>query len=157
MPRRSHTGGSMKWSLVQQAVHKPCASAAGRGKRCTKAASGSGAAPFPRPPQDRSPSRSLLPSLARTRRGMEIGCKFDYLSAVSETAPRVFDPALARRRLVRAKVEPSLFLAHAVAEEVAHRSDLIRREFAVTLVHGLGREQTARKLDPARHPRIITA
>ena len=36
---------------------------------------------------------------------------------MSETAPRLFDPVLARRNLTRAQAEPSLFLAGAVADE----------------------------------------
>src|SRR5437016_4755660 len=67
------------------------------------------------------------------------------------------DRALARRNLTRAQAEPSLFLAGAVADEVGHRMSLIRRDFAATLVHGLGSQEAALKLDPSRHRRIIAA
>src|SRR5439155_13645158 len=59
--------------------------------------------------------------------------------------------------LARAQAEPSLFLAGAIADEIGHRMNLIRRDFAVTLVHGLGSQQTIRELDPSRHRRTITA
>ena len=55
---------------------------------------------------------------------------------MTEAAPRLFDPARARRNLGRAKAEPSLFLADAVADEIDHRMNVIRRDFAITLIHG---------------------
>ena len=76
---------------------------------------------------------------------------------MTEAAPRLFDPARARRNLGRAKAEPSLFLADAVADEIDHRMNVIRRDFAITLIHGLGSQRAARKLDPSRHRTTIIA
>jgi SAM-dependent methyltransferase len=65
---------------------------------------------------------------------------------VSEAAPRLFDTTLARRNLLRAHREESRFLAEAVGDEIAHRMSLVLRDFAVTLIHGLGCGEVARKL-----------
>jgi SAM-dependent methyltransferase len=91
----------------------------------------------------------ITEQLSMVSSGMEFPRRFDYLSGVSAPGPRLFDRALVRRRLARARGEQAEFLAAAVADETAHRMNVVSRDFAVTLLHGLGHQQTAKKLKSA--------
>ena len=65
---------------------------------------------------------------------------------MTQAPPRLFDPALVRRKLGRTQPEQAQFLADAIADEIAHRTDLVTRTFPLTLVHGVGAYGTARRL-----------
>jgi hypothetical protein len=77
---------------------------------------------------------------------------------VSDRPPRLIDIALARRNLGRSRAGPSSFLADTVGEEIVQRLELVRRTFALALVHGLANSKTVGRLGTSgRFGKIIHA
>src|ERR671930_254127 len=77
---------------------------------------------------------------------------------MNEAAPHLFDSSLVRRRLARADVSRAGFLLDRIADELAQRMDLVRRNFPITLIHGYGSRSAARRLEPTgRFGTILTS
>ena len=71
------------------------------------------------------------------------------------STPRIFDTARVRRNLARAREEQSAFLTKSIAEEVAQRMSLVLRDFEKVLVHGIGADETATRLNASGRFRNI--